>query len=242
MQPLSTSALLAVWERGQSQPLTYRLLLLLAAAWPELAPQALAELSLGRRDGYLLTLREWTFGSNLASRAACPACGEALELNFQVADIRVEAATSGADNDADTSLSLQVADYKLNFRLPNSLDLLALSEPANQRQQLLARCLSGAETHPPGELPDEVVAAVEAEMARVDPQADIQLALACPACGHCWNAPFDIGAFFWGEINHWALRTLRDVHLLASAYGWSETDILALSPWRRRFYLELIYG
>jgi hypothetical protein len=33
---------------------------------------------------------------------------------------------------------------------------------------------------------------------------------------------------------------LRDVHELASAYGWRESEILALSPQRRQAYLELV--
>ena len=76
-------------------------------------------------------------------------------------------------------------------------------------------------------------------MAETDPQADVQLALACPACGHTWQATFDIVSFFWSEINAWAYHTLREVHGLALAYGWTETDILALSPQRRQLYLEM---
>ena len=37
-----------------------------------------------------------------------------------------------------------------------------------------------------------------------------------------------------------AKRLLMDVHLLARAYGWSEAEVLALSPARRRFYLEMV--
>jgi hypothetical protein len=33
---------------------------------------------------------------------------------------------------------------------------------------------------------------------------------------------------------------VREVHLLASAYGWRESDILAMTPWRRQLYLELV--
>jgi hypothetical protein len=33
---------------------------------------------------------------------------------------------------------------------------------------------------------------------------------------------------------------LREVHILASAYGWREDDILAMSPARRRIYLEML--
>ena len=77
-------------------------------------------------------------------------------------------------------------------------------------------------------------------MAEVDPQADVQMDLTCPACGHQWQALFDIESFFWREISAWANRILREVHALASAYGWRESDILSMSTWRRQTYLNLI--
>ena len=46
-------------------------------------------------------------------------------------------------------------------------------------------------------------------------------------------------SFLWTEIEAWAWRMLSDVHTLARAYGWGERDILALSPTRRQFYLEM---
>lgn len=86
--------------------------------------------------------------------------------------------------------------------------------------------------------------ALETALARTvadwDPQADIELALTCPACGAQWRTPFDITAFLWRELEAWAMRTLRETHLLATAYGWSEEDILALSAWRRQHYIGLI--
>jgi hypothetical protein len=89
-------------------------------------------------------------------------------------------------------------------------------------------------------LPESVVSAMAEQMAQADAPADIQLALTCPVCGQHWQAIFDIVSFFWSEIDAWAYRTLRDVHCLAAAYGWREADILALSPWRRQFYLEMV--
>ena len=55
-----------------------------------------------------------------------------------------------------------------------------------------------------------------------------------------WRAVFDIVTFFWSEIEAWACRILREVHILASAYGWCERDILALTSARRQFYLEMV--
>ena len=70
----------------------------------------------------------------------------------------------------------------------------------------------------------------------------LELALSCPSCRHQWQATFDIVSFFWSEINAWAHRSLQEVHTLALAYGWREADILAMSPWRRQFYLKMVSG
>jgi hypothetical protein len=77
-------------------------------------------------------------------------------------------------------------------------------------------------------------------MAEADPQANVQLAITCPVCSKHWQAGFDIVSFFWNEIDAWAHRLLQEVHTLASAYGWREADILAMSPWRRQCYLAMI--
>jgi hypothetical protein len=259
MRALPAWELLNVWEWGQAQPAAQRALALLAAACPDTPPDALARLSVGQRDAHLLTLREWTFGPQLVSLVTCPGCGERLEFSFGVADIRVTdmrlddhhradpiAAGTVEGEEEEGTQALAIAGYQVRFRLPNSLDLVAIDhcrDPTAGRQLLLDRCLSARrkdEEAEPGELPDEVVDAVIECMAQADPQADVRLDLSCPACDHRWQAAFDIVSFFWNEIDTWAQRTLRQVHVLASAYGWREADILAMSPWRRQCYLEMV--
>jgi hypothetical protein len=90
------------------------------------------------------------------------------------------------------------------------------------------------------DLPSDVVAVIAQRMSEADPYADIQLNATCPQCRHQWPAFLDIPSFVWREIEMLAQRLLREVHLLASAYGWSERDILSLSPSRRQCYLSLI--
>ena len=92
----------------------------------------------------------------------------------------------------------------------------------------------------PSDLPSELLAHCSNIVADADPQADIRLALSCMECGQQWNAIFDPISFLWREIEHWAERMLREVHVLASAYGWDEIDILGLSAARRRRYLEMV--
>lgn len=242
MRALSASELLGAWERGQGQRLTERALTLLAATDPHSPRDALANLSIGRRDASLLSLRELMFGSSLVSLAECPGCGERLELSFHTADIRGFAGTAGPEQS-----SVNVDEWQVGFRLPNSEDLLALGDsedPGDGRALLLRRCILGVEQNQVSkeveELPAHVIDAVVRKMAETDAQADVQLALDCPLCGHQWQSPFDIVSFLWTEINAWAHRTLREVNELARAYGWREADILAMSPLRRHIYLEMI--
>jgi hypothetical protein len=243
MRALSTAELMTVWEFGMARSTAERALALLAVACTDDASSdQLAQLTVGECDQQLLTLRERTFGPQLAAVSSCPACGGALQFGINGADIGVPPAS-----DPIETIVLEHAGYELRFRLPNSLDIMRLdpnAENQTNRQQLLRQCVltarrAGANVSA-DELPPDVVAAISDRMAQADPQADVQLALACPRCEHRWNSPLDIASFFWSEINAWAMRLLNDVHVLASAYGWRETDILSMSSTRRQAYLELV--
>ncbi|WP_413253945.1 hypothetical protein [Streptomyces canus] len=133
--------------------------------------------------------------------------------------------------------------WDIEFRLPGVGDLAAAARSGDPRAALLARCLvsavrdgaavSGADL--PAAVQHRIAEAVEA----ADPGADLTLNVACPECGQATRAELDIASYLWTELDSWARDVLLDVHLLATAYGWSEPEILALSPTRRRYYLEL---
>lgn len=240
MRPLSAAALLDVWERGHASPPARQALLLLAAACPEEAPEERAGRSVGRRDADLMTLRTWTFGDRLDGVVTCPACQEMLELDLPVAALMAEPPA-----DDTSELEVRRDGFRVRFRLPTAADLAeVVGGPGSGPRHLLARCVveaeRGGEPVGPDELPDPVVGAVGERMGSADPRADVAVDLTCPACHHGWEVRFDIVSFFWTEIDRWARRTLRDVHALARAYGWSEAEILALSAWRRQGYLSLI--
>lgn len=254
MHNLSVAELLTVWERTIGQSPVQQALILLAAAYPEYAPEYLAQCSVGQRDACLLTLRERLFGAQLHSVTACPQCQRRIELAFDVPDIRVEPAATDPITPAAEVMTLTLEGYRVHFRLPNSLDLASIetSTDVNQaREQLLHRCIQsvvreGAKSDD-GEpldhvsrLPMTLVDAIAERMVQADAQADTRLALICPDCSHAWRATFDIATYFVREIQSWAKHLLREVHGLARAYGWREAEILAMTPTRRRAYLELL--
>jgi hypothetical protein len=242
MRAPSAAELLEVWETGLSQAPTERALALLAACQPQVSWEALAALSIGLRDAELLKLREALWGPRMTGQAACPSCHEKLELSLDTQEIL---ATSPATLPGE--MTLRMSEFTMTFRLPTSLDLLDLPGQGDQercRTLILKRCLLTAEHGgaPVGVdgLPPDVVAGIAKCMSDTDPLADLQLDLTCPTCEHRWRVVFDIVSFLWTEIEAWASRILSEVHTLAQAYGWRERDILALSPTRRQFYLEMV--
>ena len=239
-QPPSASDLLDVWEAGQALSPVQRALALVMMALPDMSPQAAAEMSIGRRDAQLLSLREQLFGPGIVALARCPGCGERFELSLTVADVRVEQPRDGL-------FDIQRDGYAVRARAANSLDVMdahSVRDATVLARVVIAGCTiearHGDRVVPAHELPDGVVEAVAERMSEADPQADVNVALQCPVCGHEWQAMFDVAAFLWREIDVWAKRSLDEVHALAYAYGWSEADILAMSAPRRRRYVSMI--
>ena len=234
-------SLLDAWERGHERSAIERALLLVALTEPHEPCARLARMSIGERDSRLLTLREQTFGRRMGSRLTCPSCTTELEFEFTTDDARARGVP------AAEHWTLRHEGYEVSLRLPDSTDLAALSpddDHTTNVKRLLGRCVvtachDGKETSVEA-LPPEVAGRVSARLSEIDPQADVQIEAACPACAHHWHALLDIASYVWAEIHAWACRTLRDVHAIAATYGWSEAEIMALSPVRRQIYLDLI--
>ncbi|MCU0627505.1 MAG: hypothetical protein MUF21_13620, partial [Gemmatimonadaceae bacterium] len=137
----------------------------------------------------------------------------------------------------DAALTLALEHGQVRLRRITTADLLAIAD-APSPVRLVARVIESRE----GEVPpvdawwERAASALEA----ADPLAHLELALRCPDCATAWSAPCDVVAFVWAALDEWATTTLREVHRLTQAYGWAERDILALSPARRRRYLELV--
>ncbi len=227
------------WESGVQKRTSGRALVMVAGAQAE-GREEPALLPVGLRDASLLDLRRQLFGGRYTGVTSCPSCGNEIELTFDEAEVRRDVGQAG-------TVALQADGVHVAFRLPTGADLAAIEpapDVATGRTLLLARCV--VEASRDGErvaverLTPAVVEAVVARMAELDPQADVSFEVECPACAHRWLEPFDIATFLWTEVADAARRLLGEVHTLASAYGWSEHDILGLTPRRRSAYLEML--
>jgi len=178
-------------------------------------------------------MRAACFGASIDAYVDCERCGERMALALDVGEVLAGVGESDARADL-------VVDG-MRFRMPCSRDLAAIAAELDSEaaaRQLLERCCIEAEEPISGGLADHL-GEIEAGLAALDPAADISLALTCEACGHRWTAGVDVGALLWEEIEARARGLLAEIHCLARAYGWTEPEILALSPQRRAAYLDL---
>jgi hypothetical protein len=233
--------LLKLWEAGLAQPTWDWTSALIRECFPNDDAETVAALTIGERDARLLEIRETLFGHTLNGCSACPSCGARVEMDLVTDDIR------GASVGVSKEGLFQTDGCRVHFRVPTTSDLqeVGASRSVEQmRDALLRRCVLSVEragaTAELSELPNETVTAVIERMSECDPQADVHFQLRCPECHHSWSEAFDITSYLWTELDHWSQRTLQDVHRLATAYGWRESDVLAVSPQRRARYLEMI--
>jgi hypothetical protein len=235
---LTPAELIAVWECGNAVADWHKALAILARGAAD--QDHLRALSMGERNARLLALRRDTFGGQLRAYVKCPRCGEPLEFEQGIDEL-----LDGYDAPAKRHFVIEADDHRLDCRVLDSTDLAATAPlffAEAVREALIARALVAAVC-----AGQAVVAAalspalhdrIEAELARHDPLARLAIPLGCAACEHVWRAPLDIVAFFWSEIERQARTTLAEVIALARGFGWAEHEILAMTPARRRFYLE----
>ncbi len=220
--------LLDVWEQARVCAPPSRSLRLLAWALPDQTIETLADLDLGTRDWHLLRLRRTLFGPGVEARGDCPHCGAPIEVSFDLREVQ--------EMSPPPEAPVFVAGDGRRFRLPNSRDLVAVSQLTDvesAERALLARLDLDSDPVPGADL-DEV----DAGLAALAASRQLRLDLDCELCGDRWTLDFDPGAFLWQELEARAQRLLDDIAQLASSFGWSERDILALGESRRSAYLE----
>lgn len=252
MQTLMAGQFVDLWESGQGQRWPTRADLLLTAARPDLSPEARSALRVGERDLALLDFRRRQIGPKFDVLTDCPACGESLEITVQAEDLAagmsggesvnsIPALTGPAAD--DTRGVFELGEVRLFWRVPTSGDFLALEATGSAqalRDGILARCVEARRDDQVVDLPDlpeDVVVALSRAFEQADPAANVELMMSCPACGHRFTAFFDVVRHLWSEVEDLTRGLLQQVHRLARAYGWSESEILSLSHARRQIYL-----
>ena len=141
MRSLSAQDVLEIWEAGLAQSPVYRSLNMLAHAFPGMTPTELAQLDISQRDSCLLDLHESTFGSTIDGFSQCPQCFERLEFSLKTEELRLSIRSSG--DHKGQSFELAEGDFRIRYRLPNTLDLIAATQGGidSAAELVMRRCI-----------------------------------------------------------------------------------------------------
>lgn len=235
-----TEALLTLWEGALGQPASARTDALLQASFANIEPVR----TLGERNARLLALHSRLFGSEIELLSHCPACDTVAQFSGNCDALAAQMGPGPADTPTHR---LQAEGHVVEFRMPDSADIAIASRVEGNEdfvQLLLDRCVLAC-THegtdvPVRQLPEPVLDALSQQMETLDPGAGVSFALDCPQCSRHWQAPLDVGEMLWQKVRAAAERVLLDIDILAQAYGWTEREVLRLSPLRRAAYLQMV--
>lgn len=162
--------------------------------------------------------------------AGCARCGQLIDVRAHAGEFACRAPA----HDFPT-VEIELGGERRRFMLPNGAheEMLALPDG---RERVTAACAIDK----PLALEDAGLwcDAFDAAVERAAERQPLALPMPCPHCGddtEFWFDPYD-----W--IARHAGRSLRDVHLIARQYAWSERAILDMPAARRDAYLALIRG
>jgi hypothetical protein len=208
-----------------------------AADLPE-APAACQRLPAVCTGTIALQLRRDWLGDLVRTDAACAArrCGKQVDVAFSIGDYldhHRPRAFRGVTYEPGGTGWLVLSGTEVRFRIPTIGDLVAALATADPEETLAQRCVR------PDQVPAALAHRIDRALAALAPSLASDVTGSCPECGQQVSLRFDPVSYALAELRDAAAGVYEQVWLLASAFGWRETEILRLPRRRRAIYTEL---
>jgi hypothetical protein len=191
--------------------------------------------TLNQRLQALLAMRLAAGDAAIELQATCMQCGEAMAIGLDLRAFAGEPATPRFTWHDDDAVAVEL-------RLPSGRDLQRWQRDGVEAAETMAAALidavAGAPVGPNYRAPTSWLPALDDAFAAHDPLTALQLQATCPACAHDNAIACDLEALLLAGFARTHARLLDDVVRLASAFHWTEAEILALPRWRRAHYLR----
>jgi hypothetical protein len=198
----------------------------------------------GDREFLLLKLYQITFGNKLLALLTCPGeeCGESLEFPIALDECVIEGLPLSS---RIWRLRTSEEGRSIRFRLPTGGDQEALAAYSSAEtdvllQHLLLACCTETDLSCVQSLSPEERTCIEDQMNRLAPQVEVELEASCPDCGAGFSTHIDVPYLVLMQMKVSEAELDWEIHYLAWHYHWTETEILALTPGRRRRYFNLV--
>lgn len=204
------------------------------------------DLTVGKRIEALLTLALRGGESAVPVQLRClkAECGQCMEITLTLQELR----QLPAHPDDSGPVTVHLQDETLELLKPTGRDQLAWLNRAfpsedEAIQTMIATLVqtAGTASLPGGSLLSaEWLTAIDASMRAGDPLIEFAPRVSCPYCNEENHFPIDLEGLALRQSQQAQLRLLQTIHRLAGHYHWSESEVLAIPPWRRNHYLALI--
>jgi hypothetical protein len=195
-----------------------------------------AALPVGDLDLLVVARRRDLLGDAFVAEGQCARCAATVDVRFGLAayaEHNRPRVPRGAFPEEDGWWALP--RQGISVRVPTAGDVLAAWSRDSGRAEFVERCVRG-------EAAPAAVRAAEKAMASLGPTLRSDVAGTCPECGAGVVLDVDARELCLTELRFLASSVYDDVHLIATAYGWTEDGILDLPSGRRRRYADLISG
>lgn len=227
--PCSPSGIVAVWESAGPLNPPERTAELLVAFQEAPDRAAALEIDIGRAAELIGHGFAETFGPTAEVVLTCPECGQVLQAEVDIARSPTPPRKARDLPTPGTPRLPTVGEVAMVHGLPDAAEILR------------GWCL-GPEIDPWDHDDGAARERAERELAELVDQASPRGPVTCPDCGTEFEATLDVAVLAWERIQDEAVRLVAEVATLARAFGWSESDILAMGTQRRAHYLSYAGG
>lgn len=242
MQPMAGRTELAVAEAiAAAGTRPERVTRLLAAAFETIGDEASSletarALSSGTRE-WLVQCAACAFRSDTSwFEATCEKCGKPYDLSL---DLLVATGVEAEMFDPVVTVETSIGTRAFHVPTGSHEELFARRhQPSDDpRRGFAAICgLSGNAVVDADQFDEHDLELIDEAIEAASPEVADQAETSCPSCGETTTTQIDPMLFaFPAEVD-----LLRDTHLIARAYGWSQDEILRLSARHRGQFAELI--
>ncbi len=195
--------------------------------WTQPAGTRIAELL------HLFVFSERTDHLELSARCLRAECGVTFGFELPLGEV-----ASRAPRDESWEIVLP-DDRRVRLRAPTGSDLRRWRSAAPAtREQARRMMLDDLVVHGRFEASD--VAAIANALLECDPLVAFTVTAECPGCGHAQEVAVDVEGLVLMHLGSRQRALIHDVHRLATHYGWTEPQVLAVPPQRRAVYLALL--